>query len=94
MELLRFIKPLSINIYSDLTLPSLKINSLSKMLLLCTTEVPFFDLHENICIQKDGIAIGLVLGPILRNIDDILPLTNSTNEINIIQEIFNLPKST
>ena len=95
------------NIYHHPTLPPLKINSntLQKILLLCTTEVPFYD-HP-----KDGIAMVSVLGPIfdnfymsalenkvfntinkpniyLRYADNILLLTNSTDEINTIQEIF------
>ena len=100
------------NIYHHPTLPPLKINSntLQKLLLLCSTEVPFYNPHRNIFIQKDGIMMGSVLGPIFSNFymlalenkvfdttyklniylkyaDNIL-LTNSTDEINIIQEIF------
>ena len=57
------------NIYHHPTLPPLKINSntLRKILLLCTTEVPFYDPHGNIFIQKDGIAMESVLGPISSN---------------------------
>ena len=97
------------NIYHNPTLPPLKINSntLQKILLLCSTTDP----HGNIFIQKDGIAMGSVLGPIfsnfymsdlenkvfntinkpniyLRYTDNIFLLTNSTNEINMIQETF------
>ena len=57
------------NIYHHLTFPPLKINSntLRKILLLCTTEVPFYNSHGNIFIQKDRIAMGSVLGPIFCN---------------------------
>ena len=95
------------------TLPPLKINSnnLRKILLFCTTEVPFYDPHGNIFIQKDGIIMGSVMGPIFSNFymsalenkvfntlnksniyfkyaDDIFLLSNSTDEINTIQETF------
>ena len=94
-------------------LPLLKINSntIWKILLLCTTEVPFYHPFVNIFIQCDGIAMGSVLAPIfcnfymsalenkffntinkpdiyLRYADNILLLTNSTDEISTIQEIF------
>ena len=54
------------NIYYHPMLPPLKINSntLRKIFLPCTTEVPFYDPHGNIYIQNDGIAMGSVLGPI------------------------------
>ena len=57
------------NIHQHPTLPLLKINSnnLRKILLLCTTVVPFYDTHENINIQIDGIAMGSVLDTIFSN---------------------------
>ena len=57
------------DIYYHPTLLPLKINSntLRKILLLCTTEVPFYDPNGNIFIQKDGITMGSVLGPTLSN---------------------------
>ena len=71
----------------------------------------YYEPHGNIFIQRDGIAIGSVLGPVFRNFytsalvkkvfdtinkpniylryaDDILLLTNSSDEINTIQETF------
>ena len=103
-----------INIYHHPTLPPLKINSntLGKILLLYTSEVPFYDPHGNIFIQKDGIAMGSVLGPIfsnfymsdlenkvfntinksnihLRYADDILLLTNNTDEETIKKSVLN-----
>ena len=39
---------------------------LRKILLLCTTEVPFYDPHGNTSIQKDGIVMVSVLGPVFR----------------------------
>ena len=101
------------NIYHHPTLSPIKINSntLRKILLLCTTQVPSYDPHGHIYIQKDGIAMGSVLGPIfsyfymsaledkvfniinkpniyLRHADEILLLTNCTDEIVTMQETF------
>ena len=57
------------NIYHHSTLPPLKINSntLLKILLLCTTQVIFYDPHGNIYIQLDEIAMGSGLGPVFSN---------------------------
>ena len=57
------------NIYNNPSLPPLKINPniLRKLLLTCTTEVPFHDHLGNIYIQTDGVSIGSVLGPIFSN---------------------------
>ena len=54
------------NIYNNPSLPPLKINSniLRKLLLTCTTEVPFYDHLGNIYVQTDGVSMGSVLGPI------------------------------
>ena len=54
------------NIYNN---PPLKINPniLRKLLLTCTTEVPFHDHLGNIYIQTDSISMGSVLGPIFSN---------------------------
>ena len=54
------------NIYNNPCLPPLKINPniLRKLLLTCTTEVPFYDHLENIYVQTDGVSMGSVLGPI------------------------------
>ena len=57
------------NIYNNPSLPPLKINSniLRKLLLTCTTEVPFYDHLGNIYVQTDGVSMGSVLGPIFSN---------------------------
>ena len=59
------------NIHHHPTVPPLKINpnTLRKILLLCTTQIPFYDPNGNIYIyiQRDEIAIGSVLGPIFSN---------------------------
>ena len=57
------------NIYNNPSLPPLKINPniLRKLLLTCTTEVPFYDHLENIYVQTDGVSMGSVLGPIFSN---------------------------
>ena len=57
------------NIYHHSMLLPLKINSntLHKILLLCTTVVPFYGPHGKIFIQKDEIMMGSVLGPIFSN---------------------------
>ena len=39
----------------------------TKILLTCTAKVPFYDHLGNIYIQKDGVSMGLVLGPIFSN---------------------------
>ena len=69
VPVLERINIMTIDIYHHPTLPPLKINSntLQKILLLCTTEVPFYDPCGNIFIQRDGIAMGSVLGPIFSN---------------------------
>ena len=57
------------NIYNNSSLPPLKINPniLRKILLTCTTEVPFYDHLGNIYAQKDGISMRSALGPIFNN---------------------------
>ena len=51
------------NIYNKPYLPPLKINPdiLRKLLLTCTTEVPFHDDLGNIYVQTDGVSMGSVL---------------------------------
>ena len=46
---------------------SLNIIDITKLLLTCTTEVPFYDHLGNIYIQTDGVSMGSVLGPIFSN---------------------------
>ena len=53
------------NIYHHPTFLPLKINTFQKTLLLCTTQVPFYNPHGN--IQLDGIAMGSVFRPIFSN---------------------------
>ena len=57
------------NIYNNPYLPPLKINPniFRKLLLTCTTEVPFYDHLGNIYVQTDGVSMGSVLGPIFSN---------------------------
>ena len=57
------------NIYNNPSLPPLKINPniLRKLILTCTTEVPFYDNLGNIYVQTDGVSMGSVLGPIFSN---------------------------
>ena len=57
------------NIYNNPYLPPLKINPniLRKLLLTCTTEVPFHDHFGNIYVQTDGVSMGFVLSPIFSN---------------------------
>ena len=57
------------NIYNNPSLPPLKINPniLRKLLLTCTTVVPFHDHFGNIYVQTDGLCMGPVLGPIFTN---------------------------
>lgn len=40
---------------------------LKKILIMCTTEVPFYDHLGNIYTQIDGVAMGSVLGPTFSN---------------------------
>ena len=53
---------------NNISLPPLKINPniLQKILLTCTTEVPFYN-QGNIYTQKDGVSMGSVLGLIFSN---------------------------
>ena len=57
------------NIYNNPSLPPLKINPniLRKLLLTCTTEVPFYDHLGNIYVQTDGASMGSVPGPNFSN---------------------------
>ena len=54
-------------------------NIIGKILLICTTEVPFHDHFGNIYIQTDGLSMGSVLGPIFSNV----------NTSNLENKIFN-----
>ena len=60
------------NIYHHPTLSPLKMNTntLRKILLLCTTEVLFYDPHENIFIQQDGITMWSILRLILSHLEN------------------------
>ena len=76
------------DIYHHPTLPPFKTNSntLYKILLLYTTEVPFYDPHGNIFIQKEGIALRSVLGTIFNKfyVSDLENKTfNTINKLNI-----------
>ena len=53
------------DIYNDPSLPPLKINPniLRKILLTCTTQVPFHDHLGNIYVQTDGVSMGSVSPP-------------------------------
>ena len=54
------------NIYNNRSLSPLKINPniLRKLLLTCTTEVPFHDHLGNIYVQTGRVFMDSVLGPI------------------------------
>ena len=58
------------DIYNNPSLRPLKINPniLRKILLTCTTEVPFHDHLGNIYVQTNGVSMGSVLGPIFSNV--------------------------
>ena len=57
------------NIYNNLFLPVLKINPnrLRKLLLICTTKVPFYNRNGEIYTQINGVSMSLVLGPTFSN---------------------------
>ena len=57
------------NIYNNTSQPPLKTNPniLWKLLLTCTTEVPFHNHLSNIYVQTDGVSVGSVLGSIISN---------------------------
>ena len=57
------------NIYNNFIYPPLEINHkiLRKILLSCTTGIPFYDHHGNIYIQHDVIAMESALGPTFSN---------------------------
>ena len=57
------------NIHNNPSLPPLKIipNILRKLLLTCTSEVPFQDHLGNIYVQTNGLSMGFVLGLIFSN---------------------------
>ena len=57
------------NIYSNPSLPILKINPniLRKLLLICTTKVPFYNYNGDVYTQIDGISMDSVLGPTFSN---------------------------
>ena len=54
------------NIYKNSSLAPLKVNPniLRNILPTCTTEVPFYKHLSNIYVEKDGVSMGSVLGPI------------------------------
>ena len=57
------------DIYNNPSLLPLKINPdiLRKLLLTCTTEVPFHDHLGNIYVQTDGVSMSSAQGPIFSN---------------------------
>jgi hypothetical protein len=57
------------NVFNHPTLPKPDISesSLESLLLLCTTEAPFYHIDGSIYCQKDGLAMGSPLGPTLAN---------------------------
>ena len=55
----------NINYFLLKSLPRLKFNT--NILLTCIPEVLFYDHRGNIYIQKDGVAMGAVLGMIFSN---------------------------
>ena len=42
-------------------------STLKKLLKVCTTEVPFRDIDQNIYVQKDGVGMGSPLGVTIAN---------------------------
>ena len=53
------------NVYNHPSIPppAIQTKILEKLLLTCTTKVPFYDPSSHIYIQIDGISIGSPLGP-------------------------------
>ena len=78
------------NIYNNASLPPLKIipNILRKLLLTCTTEVPFHHRLGNIYVQTDGVSMSSVLGPIFCNFF----MFDLENKILIALKTSNIPK--
>ena len=65
----RTIKVILENVYNHPTIPPPPISKLilQKLLLICTTEVPFRDIDGNMYIQTEGVAMGSPLGPTFAN---------------------------
>ena len=49
--------------FTHLPPPPISENVLKKLLLICTTEVPFWDIGGKMYVQSDGVTMGSPLGP-------------------------------
>ena len=69
VPVLRTVNIICDRVYSHPTLapPPISREVLKKLLLLCTTDVPFYDIDGNMWIQIDGVTMGSPLGPTFAN---------------------------
>ena len=69
VPVLRTINIICDRVYHHPTLapPPVSKEVLRKLLLLCTTEVPFYDIDGNMWLQVDGVTMGSPLGPTFAN---------------------------
>ena len=69
VPVLRTINIICDRVYCHPTLPPPPIQreTLRKLLLLCTTEVPFYDMDGRMWLQIDGVTMGSPLGPTFAN---------------------------